>query len=268
MFAWKKVVIRFETISSTKNIEREIKIRATLEIFQLAIPLGVYQTFESWLTRIYLILAVERLKNKYIYIYKRKFFVQTRMTRFSKRPEIIYRVEACCESIHPWYRFHGRSGNGRLKQTTREMQFVHLSRCRKKLAARVNEHSSEYLAAACIHRRRNRADFGAGVRNDDSARSIRLSRSESAQIRSFQTCVIFTRKYKFWQTNGCSRAILYALIWSATCACCAASLVSPSRVNIKKDQGTLIDAYPLSTFIARNRRVRRFHLSSVKIQME
>lgn len=95
------MVIRFETISSTKNIEREIKIRATLEIFQLAIPLGVYQTFESWLTRIYLILAVERLKNKYIYIYKRKFFVQTRMTRFSKRPEIIYRVEACCESIHP-----------------------------------------------------------------------------------------------------------------------------------------------------------------------
>lgn len=147
------MVIRFETISSTKNIEREIKIRATLEIFQLAILLGVYQTFESWLTRIYLILAVERLKNKYIYIYiyKRKFFVQTRMTRFSKRPEIIYRVEACCESIHPWYRFHGRSGNGRLKQTTREMQFVHLSRCRKKLAARVNEHSSEYLAAACVY---------------------------------------------------------------------------------------------------------------------
>lgn len=62
------MVIRFETISSTKNIEREIKIRATLEIFQLAIVLGVYQTFESWLTRIYLILAVERLKNKYIYI--------------------------------------------------------------------------------------------------------------------------------------------------------------------------------------------------------
>lgn len=90
-----------------------------------------------------------------------------------------------------------------------------------------------------------------------SATTISLARFvslEANRARSpFQTCVIFTRKYKFWQTNGCSRAILYALIWSATCACCAASLVSPSKVNIKKDQGTLIDAYPLSTFIAPNR---------------
>lgn len=113
-----------------------------------------------------------------IYIYKRKFFVQTRMTRFSKRPEIIYRVEACCESIHPWYRFHGRSGNGRLKQTTREMQFVHLSRCRKKLAARVNEHSSEYLAAACVY---IDVEIGPAILAQVSATTIPLARFVSLE---------------------------------------------------------------------------------------
>lgn len=58
------------------------------------------------------------------------------------------------------------------------MQFVHLSRCRKKLAARVNEHSSEYLAAACVY---IDVEIGPAILAQVSATTIPLARFVSLE---------------------------------------------------------------------------------------